>query len=129
AAAIQADQMRAYRGFSSITQQWGRGWRTFHSLQMGLNHRVKDRLAFGFNDTIVLSDHQSTAARLQHNADGTYSIRSDQAQADELLGTLIANRHTLKGNVVWELPDLGGVGPARRAVGMIVNDWQLSSVW
>ena len=93
AMAVAQDQMRAFRGYAGITQQWGRGWRTFHSLQLSFNRRFKDGLSFGFNDTIVLADNQSTAARLQHNADGTYALRSDQAQADELLGTAIANRH------------------------------------
>src|SRR5204863_3488996 len=53
AAAVQADQMRAYRGYSSITQQWGRGWRTFHSLQLAFNRRFKDGVSFALNDTIV----------------------------------------------------------------------------
>ena len=82
ATAVAQDQMRAFRGYAGITQQWGRGWRTFHSLQLSFNRRFKDGLSFGFNDTIVLSDHQSTGARLQHNADGTYALRSDQAEAD-----------------------------------------------
>ncbi len=129
AAAVAADQMRAFRGYSSITQQWGRGWRTFHSLQLSFNRRFKDGVASGFNDTIVLSDHQSTAARLQHNADGSYAIRADQAQADDLLGTFIANRHLLKGNFVWNLPDIQGGSPVRRVIGAIANDWQLSGVW
>ncbi len=129
AAAVQADQLRAYRGYSSITQQWGRGWRTFHSLQLSFNRRFKDGLSFGFNDTIVLYDHQSTAARLQHNTDGSYVLRSDQAQADELLGTFIANRHTLKGNFVWDLPDIHASSPALKTIGLVVNDWQLSGVW
>ncbi len=89
----------------------------------------KDGLSFGFNDTISLADHQSTAARLQHNADGTYDIRSDQAQADELRGTFVANRHNFKGNFVWDLPDLQASGSATRAIGLVLNDWQLSGVW
>ena len=73
--------MRTFRGYSSITQQVARGWRTFHSLQLSFNRRFKDGLSFGFNDTIPLYDHQSTGARLQHNADGTYSERPDQARS------------------------------------------------
>ena len=54
----------------------------------------------------MLYDHQSTGARLQRNADGTCSYRADQADADALLGTSIANTHTLKANFVWDLPDV-----------------------
>ena len=127
--AVAQDQMRAFRGYAGITQQWGRGWRTFHSLQLSFNRRFKDGLSFGFNDTIVLADNQSTAARLQHNADGTYALRSDQAQADELLGTAIANRHLFKGNFVWDMPDIRSGGSALKALAVIVNDWQVSGVW
>ncbi len=129
AMAVAQDQMRAFRGYAGITQQWGRGWRTFHSLQLSFNRRFKDGLSFGFNDTIVLADNQSTGARLQHNADGTYALRSDQAEADELLGTVIANRHLFKGNFVWDLPDIRSSGTALKALGVLVNDWQVSGVW
>jgi hypothetical protein len=129
AAAVATDQMRAFHGYSSITQQVSRGWRTFHSIQLSFSRRFKDGLAFGFNDTIPLYDHQSTGARLQHNADGTYSERADQAQQDELLGTVIANKHVLKGNFVWDLPDIHSSARALKALGYLTNDWQLSGVW
>ena len=127
--ALPADQLRAFRGYSSITQQWGRGWRTFHSLQLSFNRRFRDGLSFGVNDTIVLSDHQSTNARLEHSPDGSYRIRADQAQADELLGTFVANRHVLKGNFIWDLPDIHAGTGTRRTIGWLANDWQLSGVW
>jgi hypothetical protein len=128
-AATNQDLVRAFRGFGSINQQVSRGWRTFHSLQLSFNRRFTNGLAFGFNDTWVLYDHQSTDARLQHNADGTYSIRADQAEADKLLGTSIANTHVLKGNFVWDLPDVKADGATMRTLAQIVNDWQLSGVW
>jgi hypothetical protein len=129
AAAVSADSMRTFRGYTTITQQVSRGWRTFHSIQLSYTRRFKDGLAFGFNDTIPLYDHQSTNARLQHNADGTFTERADQAEADELLGTSIANRHVLKGNFVWDLPDVHGSGGALKVLGYLANDWQLSGVW
>ena len=123
------DLVRAFRGYGSISQQVSRGWRSFHSLQVSFNRRFTNGLALGFNDTIVLYDHQSTDARLQHNGDGTYSERADQAEADRLLGTSIANTHVLKGNFVWDLPDINASGAALRTLGKIVNDWQFSGVW
>ena len=129
ATSLTTDELRAFRGYGAISQQWARGWRTFHSLQLSFNRRFKDGLSFGFNDTITLSDHQSTAARLQHNADGTYQIRADQADQDKLLGTFIANRQILKGNVVWDLPDVHATASALKMLAVIVNDWQLSGVW
>lgn len=129
AAAVQADQMRAFQGFSSITQAQPRGWLNSHSLQMSLNRRFRDGVSFGFNDTWLLSQSGSTTARLQHNADGTLSERSDQAQADALMGNFIPVAHNLKGNFVWDLPNIHNAEGAMRMLAYLANDWQLSGVW
>ena len=129
AAAVQADQMRAFRGFSTITQAAARGYLTAHTLQMSLNRRFRNGFSFGFNDAILLSQKGSTTARLQHNADGSYTERADQAQADELLGNFIPVRQTLKGNFVWALPKVHSEETALKTLGYIVNDWQVSGVW
>src|SRR5262249_32906645 len=50
-------------------------------------------------------------------------------QAEEMLGRSIANRHVLKGNFLWDLPDLKKDGAAFRAAAVVLNDWQLSGVW
>jgi hypothetical protein len=128
ATSVSSDQMRAFRGYSSINQNVSRGWITHHSLQLSFNRRFRDGVSFGFNDTIGLASTGSVAARLQHNPDGTVSYRADQAEADALLQTPPV-RHTMKGNFVWDLPDLKASGSALRAVGLVVNDWQLSGVW
>ena len=130
ASSVVQDLMRAFRGYGAIQQQLGTGWRTFQSLQLSLNRRFRKGMSFGFNDTIVLSDHQSVDSRLQHSADGTYRLREDQTKAEELLGKSIANKHVLKGNFLWDLPDVKrGNGGAYRLLGVVVNDWQLSGVW
>ena len=106
------------------------GGACYHSLQLSYNRRFTNGLSFGFNDTISLSDRQNTAARLDHAADGSYSIRADQAQADELLGNAIGPVHRLKGNFVWDLPDLSyGDSAATRVLAAVVNDWQVSSIF
>jgi Carboxypeptidase regulatory-like domain len=129
ATAISQDQMRALRGYGSITQQWDRGWITHHSLQLSLNRRFRNGVSFGFNDTIVLASSGSTDARLQHNPDGSFSFRADQGDADRLLGRAIDRRHVMKANFVWDLPDLESTQPAIRAVGLLVNDWRFSGIW
>ena len=129
AAALPADQMRAFRGYNTITQAMARGWLTSHSLQTSFNRRFRNGVSFGFNDTWLLSQTGSTGARLQHNADGSFSERPDQAQADALLGTFIPVRHNFKGNFVWDLPDVQGKDGAMKAIGYLANDWQISGVW
>lgn len=129
AAAVAADQMRAYRGYSTITQNKPRGWVTTHLMSLSLNRRFRNGVSFQFNDTIVLAQKGSVGARLQHNSDGSFTERADQAQADELLGNFIPTRHTMKGSFVWDLPDVKSSAPVLKVIGYIVNDWQLSGVW
>jgi hypothetical protein len=128
ATSLSTDQMRAFRGYSAITQNVSRGWVTYHSLQLSFTRRFRNGISYGFNDTIGLSSKGSTAARLQHNADGSVTARSDQGQADDLL-QLDPIRHTMKGNFVWDLPDVTSSRTPLRALGFVVNDWQLSGIW
>jgi hypothetical protein len=67
--------------------------------------------------------------RVQHNADGTVSLRADQAQWEEMLKEQGTPHHIFKGNFVWDLPDLHATATAAKVVGYVVNDWQLSGVW
>jgi hypothetical protein len=127
--AVSTDLMRSYRGYGSINMRQFNGWRTFHSLQMSFNRRFRDGFSFGFNDTWVLYDHASGAARLQHAADGSVSSRPDEQKGWDMLSAVIPNTHILKGNWVWDLPDLHKNDAALKAVGYILNDWQLSGVW
>lgn len=46
-----------------------------------------------------------------------------------IAGTFVANRHNFKGNFVWDLPDLQASGSTTKALGLVLNDWQLSGVW
>jgi hypothetical protein len=128
-AAVSNDLMRPYRGYAAINMRQFNGWRTFHSLQTSIQRRFRNGVSFGFNDTWVLYDHASTGLRLQHAADGSYSVRDDQAQADAMFGRVIPNKHVLKGNFVWDMPDLRKDGNAMQAIGLLINDWQLSGVW
>jgi hypothetical protein len=128
-AALSNDLMRPYRGYAGISMRQFNGWRTFHSLQSSVNRRFRNGVSFGFNDTWVLYDHAIAGARLQHAADGSFSVRADQEKANELFNTFVPTKHILKGNFVWDLPDLHSGGSALKAVGLVVNDWQLSGIW
>jgi hypothetical protein len=66
---------------------------------------------------------------LQHNADGTISIRADQAQADKLLGDNVPQAHIMRANFIWQLPHFTGSSAASRTVGLVINDWSISGIW
>ena len=129
AAAATADQMRAFRGYSGITQHMPRGWLTAHTLQLSLVRRYRAGLAYGFNDTIVLAERGQTGARLQHNADGTFSERPDQAEANRLLGDYVPTRHLFKAHFVWDVPGIKSATLFKHALAWVTNNWKLSGVW
>jgi len=126
---LPTNVLRPIRGYANITEQMNRGWRTYHSIQASLNRRFRNGLSFGFNDTISLYDHQQSGARLQHNPDGSFTYRPDQAEADRLLGNNNPPLNLMRGNFVWDMPDIKSGGAAWRALGLIVNDWQMSGIW
>ena len=100
------------------------------SLDPARDHAAaEERLAFGFNDTMQLSDKQFVAPRLQHNADGTITVRDDQAMAQELFGNNAPAPHVMRAHFTWDLPDLQAAGGVSRVLGYIVNDWSLSGIW
>ena len=72
-----------------------------------MNRRFRNGLSFGFYDTIGISDKQNAPKRLQHNADGTITVRADQARADELLGNQYPQAHLMRANFVWQLAEDG----------------------
>lgn len=129
ATALTTDLLRSVRGYGAITQVQQNGWRTYHSVQFSLNRRFANGLSFGFSDTWSLSDHQSTALRFDHTADGRAVVRADQVDANRLLGTAVDQAHLLRANFVWDMPDLRGESSAARAIGWIVNGWQVAGVW
>jgi hypothetical protein len=129
ATAKTTDLLRAMPGYSTITQMWQEGWTNFHSLQVSFDRRFRNGLSFGFNDTITVSQEGSSAPRLQHNRDGSFVVRGDQAEADALLSPVKPPTHIMKANFVWDMPDMSYGGGLQRAIATIVNDWQLSGIW
>ncbi|MEO7190788.1 MAG: carboxypeptidase regulatory-like domain-containing protein [Vicinamibacterales bacterium] len=121
--------VRPLKGYGGITMQLNRAWRTYHSIQWSLTRRFQNGLQFSFNDTMGLSDKANTNARIEHNADGTWQYRSDQAAANELLGNQNPRAHIMKATAVWDLPDIHSDNTVLRAVGIVANDWLLASVW
>jgi hypothetical protein len=134
-AALSTDLMRPYRGFGPILLQWGRFWTDFHSIQTSFNRRFRNGLQFGLNHTLTLRQAgtntlpSNAGVRLVHNADGTYADAPEWPRAEELLGENNGlRRHVIRGNAVWDLPDLTRDSALMNVVGIIVNDWQLSGV-
>jgi hypothetical protein len=133
-AAYVAELLRPFRGYANIDQQWQSFWRTYHSLQFSATRRFRNGFSFGGNYTLSLVDKGTTGlpgtpVRLDHAADGSYTIRADQADYERLMQNVGLQRHIVKANVVWDLPDLHTATGGLRVVQAIVNDWQLAGVF
>ena len=104
---------------------------TYHSIQTNFNRRFRNGFSFGFNYVLSLSFTGNTGLikRQIHNADGSISERPDQAEYEELNKDMGNRRHLLKANFLWDLPDLHGSSDAMKAVGLLINDWQLSGIF
>ncbi len=130
ATAHTANLLRPFRGLSTIAQQTTAFHDTYHSIQTSVERRFLSGLSFGAHYTLSLSLTGNTGLvqRLQHAPDGTFSIRADQAEYEELNKMLGLRRHFLKANAVWDLPDISASSGRLRAVGLVLNNWQLSGV-
>ena len=125
--------LRGYNGLAAITQQTSAFYDIYHSIQSSFQRRFQNGFSFGANYTLglVLEGNNGLTQRLQHNPDGSVQLRSDQGQYEELFKQLNLQRHLVKLNAVWDLPDLAtsGAGAAKKTLGYIVNDWQLSGIF
>jgi hypothetical protein len=128
-AALNPDLARFFRGYGTISQQQAIQWRTYHSLQVSANRRLTRGLALGFTDTIGLYDRQQSPLRLQHNANGTISIRDDQEAADKLLGNNRPQTHIMRATFIWQLPGVSGDSGVMRTLKHVLNDWSVSGLW
>ena len=131
AAAYASNLLRAYRGLGNINAQLTDFHDTYHSIQSNFNRRFRNGFSFGANYTLSLSFTGNTGLtkRLQHNSDGSFTIRADQEQYEELNKQLNLQRHLLKANWVWSLPKVPTGSAGMKVVGAVVNDWQLSGLF
>jgi hypothetical protein len=129
--ALTTNLLRPYQGFSTINQNTTDFHDTYHSIQTNLNRRFRNGFSFGFNYVLSLSFTGNTGLveRLQHNADGSVSVRADQADYEKLLQDLNLQRHLFKANWVWDLPKLPTSNSGLKAIGYVLNDWQLSGLF
>lgn len=128
--------LRPLQGFGAINRTLRVNWNRFNSLQTSLNRRFRNGVQFTVNYT--LSRNHGTdgqGVRVDVDGKGGVTVRADQAQLDYPIsagatGTGSSDQtHVAKVVFVWLLPSLRGDTPARRGLGYVVNDWQLSGVW
>ncbi len=120
--------LRPYRGIGPIEQNSTTFYDTYHSLQMNVNRRFRSGFSFGVNYTfgIFFEGNTGLQLRYQHAADGTLSLRSDNAAFEALNKTLDKRPHMVKANAVWSIP--GTAKDGNKVLAALTNDWQISGV-
>ncbi len=85
--------LRTYRGYGNINQFAAVFYRTMHGMQTSVNRRFSKGFSAGVNwnwtfvDQGNYSADYSVTQRMQHNADGTVTLRSDQGAWEQLMKT------------------------------------------
>ena len=129
--ALSSNLLRPFRGLSNIAQNTTEFEDTYHSLQANYNRRFRNGFSFGVNYVLSMSFTGNTGLqrRLQHGADGTISTRSDQDQYEKLNEMLNLQRHYVKANWVWDLPDYNADNTPAKVLGAVINNWQVSGLF
>jgi len=132
ASALPSNLLRPYAGYGNIQQNTTEFWDQSHSIQTSFDRRFSHGFSASINHTLMLTFTGNTGLthRLQHNPDGSVSVRADQAQYEELNKNLNLQRHIIKANAISDLPRMSTSGSvAHQALAQVVNGWQLSGIW
>jgi hypothetical protein len=110
---------RVLRNIGNITTDQSTGNSTYHALQLWLNRRFSDRLAFqaAYTWGHAISDVALTS--FTNTTSDPFNFRSDKGDAD------LDRRHTFVGNVVYVLPNFSSWG---KAAEFALGDWQLNAI-
>ena len=110
---------RVLRGVGNITTDESNGNSSYHALQLWLNRRFSDRLAFQAAYTWGHSISDVALTSFTNTTSDPFNFASDRGDAD------LDRRHTFVGNIVYGLPTFREWGkPAE----FILGDWQLNAI-
>jgi hypothetical protein len=125
--------LRAIKGYGDVQINQWRYNRDFHSLQINLQRNFRDGFSFGVTDTWTLSDTgqvglPDVVRRINHNPDGSWYVRPDQAIAEEMFKDQGTTEHQIIMNFTYDLPDAHPTNSIMKGIAAVTNDWQLSGI-
>lgn len=128
ATALTTNLLRPYRGFGAIYDTWPRYNDTYSSIQASFKREFRRGITAGFNYAAGLKNtgNQLSPPVLTHSASGAVSFSPVYDQNNKIINDVGVRRHTLKGFLIWELPQIPN---APKAAAAVVNGWQLSAVY
>jgi len=109
---------RRLRGLGDLTMSESTGDSSHHSMQLWLNRRFTDRLAYQVAYTWGHTISNVPVTSFTSATTDAFNYNLDRGDAD------LDRRHTLVANVVYVLPAFNNLGFARHVLG----DWQLNAI-
>jgi hypothetical protein len=116
--ALIADN-RLLRNIGNIVTDQSTGNSSYHALQVWLNRRFSERLAFQVAYTWGHAISDVALTSFTNTTSDPYNFASDRGDAD------LDRRHTFVSNVVYVLPSFQSWG---KAAHYILGDWQLNAI-
>jgi hypothetical protein len=110
---------RVLRGIGNITTSESTGNSSYHALQLWLNRRFSDRIAFQASYTWGHAISDVALTSFTNTTSDPFNYAADKGDAD------LDRRHTFVGNVVYALPSFRNWG---KAAHYILGDWQLNGI-
>jgi hypothetical protein len=110
---------RLFRGIGNIVTDESNGNSSYHAMQLWLNRRFTNRLAFqvAYTWSHAISDVALTS--FTNSTSDPFNFEADRGDAD------LDRRHTFVGNVVYVLPAVRRWG---RAADLALSDWQVNMI-
>ncbi|HEX5832932.1 MAG TPA: carboxypeptidase regulatory-like domain-containing protein [Pyrinomonadaceae bacterium] len=110
---------RLFRGIGNITTDESNGNSTYNAMQLWLNRRFSERLAFQVAYTWGHAISDVALTSFTNSTSDPFNFGLDKGDAD------LDRRHTLVSNVVYVLPSFKRWG---RAADLLLSDWQMNTI-
>jgi Carboxypeptidase regulatory-like domain len=110
---------RLFRNIGNITTDESNGNSSYHAMQVWLNRRFSDRLAFQVAYTWGHSISDVALTSFTNSTSDPFNFKADKGDAD------LDRRQTFVSNLVYVLPSVKRWG---RAADLALSDWQLNLI-
>jgi hypothetical protein len=110
---------RVLGGIGNITTDMSDGNSSYHAMQLWLNRRFTNQLAFQASYTWGHSISDAALTAFTNSTSDPFNFKADKGDAD------LDRRQTFVGNVVYVLPAFTQWG---RAADLLLSDWQLNAI-
>jgi hypothetical protein len=110
---------RVFRGIGNVITDESNGNSSYHALQLWLNRRFSQRLAFQVAYTWGHAISDVSLTSFTNSTSDPFNFDADRGDAD------LDRRHTFVSNLVYELPSFTRWG---KAANLILGDWQLNGI-